>query len=185
MEHAIQTNALVELCYSRLKHTARRELRRWPGAANPQTTELVHSAYLRLATDHRWSSVEDFMAAAANCVRQVLVDEARARTALKRGGKQAALSLDALGDVGVDEDAELVELDEALSQLDSLEPRLARVVECRFFAGFSNAETAQILGLTERTIRRDWIKARAWLRVVLNESGSAAAADSEALPAGQ
>jgi len=172
VDQPIRTETLVSLCYSRLKHTARRELRRWPGVLNPQTTELVHSAYLRLASDHQWRTVEDFMAAAANCVRQVLVDEARARTAMKRGGRSQALSLDAIGDVSSDEDQELVELDQALSQLEALDERLARVVECRFFAGFSNAETASILGLTERTIRRDWIKARAWLRLVLNESAT-------------
>ncbi len=167
MPVTVSVDQLIELCYSRLKVSARRERRRWPGLDDPQTTALVNSSYLRLARSQDWPSEAAFMAAAANTVREVLVDEARRRHAQKRGGKSKPLPLEAVTEPSYndsDADAELLALDGALASLCELDQRLAAVVECRYFAGYSNDETAALLGVTEKTVRRDWVKARAWLR---------------------
>jgi RNA polymerase sigma factor (TIGR02999 family) len=97
-------------------------------------------------------------------MRHILINHARDRIAAKRGGSAAKLPLDLVEDVAVASDEILVEINEALMRLAALSPRLAQVVECRYFAGFDDAETAQALQLTDRTVRRDWVKARAWLR---------------------
>lgn len=170
MTAPISVDALVQLCYARLKSVARRERRRWPGLTDPQTTALVNAAYLRLAESREWDSEQAFMAAAANTLREVLVDDARKRHALKRGGKATPLPLDAVTEQGTnDPDAELLALDAALSDLSALDARLSQVVVCRHFAGYTNAETAELLDVNEKTVRRDWIKARAWLRMRLGE----------------
>lgn len=163
---SLDTDALTRLCYDRLKRIARNERFRWPNLSDPQTTELVNSAYLRLARSRDWESESAFMAAAANTCREVLVDEARKRTALKRGGKADPLPLDAVTEPAghADPDTELLALDGLLTDLAELDERLARVVEFRYFAGYSNAESAELLGVNEKTVRRDWLKARAWLR---------------------
>jgi RNA polymerase sigma factor (TIGR02999 family) len=132
-----------------------------------QTTALIHEAYLKLARASGWQNHSHFLAAAAIAMRQILVDDARARLSLRRGEGVEPLSLDVAGVEHVVADAEpdeqVVAVADALERLAALNPRLAQVVECRYYAGYTEAETALALGVTERTVRRDWVKARAWL----------------------
>lgn len=128
-----------------------------------RTTALVHEAWLRLHRSRHWNDERHFLRAAALAMRQALVDHARAQLAAKRGGHPPQ-SLDEVPlEPYWESDGKLVELDEALQRLSTFSPRLTRVVECRFFGGYSDDETARILDVTARTVRRDWIKARAWL----------------------
>jgi RNA polymerase sigma factor (TIGR02999 family) len=155
---------MLPLVYNELRRTARREL-----AARPSdtlsTTALVHELYLKFTrTQHSdWQNRAHFLGVASVAMRHILVDRARRRRAGKRGGLQVAVTLDdAL--VGSDPHADsLLELHEALDQLASIDQRLARVVECRFFGGMTEQETAEALSVTERTVRRDWVKARGLL----------------------
>lgn len=129
------------------------------------TTGLVHETYLRLVDQTRvgFQDRNHFFSLAARAMRHVLVDYARRRRALKRGGSQEPLRLDE-GVMAIDERAEtLCALDEALTRLAALDPRLAQVVECRFFGGLTEEETADVVGTTSRTVRRDWTKAKGWL----------------------
>jgi RNA polymerase sigma-70 factor, ECF subfamily len=156
---------LVPLLYDELRAMAHRQLVRERRNDTLQTTALVHEAYLKLVDDTRVTrrGRAYFFAAAARAMRQVLVDYARRRNAEKRGGGARLLSLDE-DQVAVDEFAgELLDLDRALAQLAELNPRHARVVECRFFAGMSVEETAEALDLSPRTVKYDWALARAWL----------------------
>lgn len=155
---------LVPLVYDELRAMARRQLGR-ERDATLQTTALVHEAYIKLAGDGRTTSRGRayFFAAAATAMRQVLVDRARRRNAHKRGGGAQLVTLGS-NDAVVDAYAvELVEIDQALARLAERSPRQARIVECRFFAGMSVAETAQALGVSARTVEADWATARAWL----------------------
>jgi RNA polymerase sigma factor (TIGR02999 family) len=156
---------LLPLVYDELRRIAHRELRRERPDHTLTTTEVVHEAYLKLAEHQRVTSGEQvrFLAVAATAVRRALVEHARRRDAAKRGGGQRPVTLDeeAIADAGGSE--ELLSLDDALSRLAALDDRLARVVECRYFGGLTEEETASALGVTSRTVRRDWVKARAWL----------------------
>ena len=166
-------DGLVAEHYPELLAIARRERRRAAGAATLDTRAVLHEAFLRLARAEApdWSDRPHFLAAASGTMRHVLVDHVRRRRAAKRGGGRATVTL---GDqVGAEEvrDESLLALDEALTQLAELSPRLALVVECRYFGGLTEVETAAALGVTERTVRRDWTKARGWLRTALAEAG--------------
>lgn len=160
---------LVPAVYGELKRLARRRLGR--GGARPgelDTTSLVHEVYLKLqGSDGDYQNRPHFFAVVARTMRQVVVDEARRALAEKRGGGERPVPLDEGVDAGrlaVERDAPgLLALDAALDGLDELSPRLARVVELRFFAGLTEEEVARELELSARTVRRDWIKARAWL----------------------
>lgn len=154
---------LMPIFYQDIRRLARRERRRVSAGVTLQTTALVHEAYLKLHGSPEFNNREHFLRAAALAMRHVLVSHARERLAVKRGGGDVAVSLDEAPEVPGDDDAVLLEINEALDRLAKINPRLAYVVECRFFAGFDDAETAIALGLTDRTVRRDWIKARAWL----------------------
>jgi len=154
---------LMPIFYQDIRRLARRERRRVSAGVTMQTTALVHEAYLKLHGSPEFNNREHFLRAAALAMRHVLVSHARERLAVKRGGGEAAVPLDEAPEVAVDDDAVLLEINEALERLAKINPRLAYVVECRFFAGFDDSETAIALGLTDRTVRRDWIKARAWL----------------------
>jgi RNA polymerase sigma factor (TIGR02999 family) len=153
------------LVYDQLRRLARRRLAGQPAGHTVTTTVLIHEVYLRLV-DQREARFEDrarFFAYAASVMRAVLVDEARARTAGKRGGGWTPVELDER-DLPVDAQAELVlAVHEALAQLAGEDGRLAQLVECRFFGGLSDEDVAQVLGVTDRTVRRDWVKARTWL----------------------
>ncbi|MFO7587727.1 MAG: sigma-70 family RNA polymerase sigma factor [Gemmatimonadota bacterium] len=152
---------LLPLLYEDLRAVAEREMRREASGHTLQPTALVHEAYLRL-TGAAESAADraHFLAIAARAMRQVLVDHARRRSAAKRGGGMAPTTLtDGIGGGPLDAE-EILALDRAL---ETLEPRQRRVVECRFFAGMEETEIAAALDLSERTVRRDWAKARAWL----------------------
>ena len=154
---------LLPIFYADLKRLARRERSRAGAGGTLHTTALVHEAYLKLRGTRSWNDEAHFLRAAALAMRHALVNHAEARRAAKRGGGLAHLPLDAALDVGATSDETLLALDEALQRLARQSARLAQVVVCRFFAGFDERETAQALGLSERTVRRDWTLARAWL----------------------
>lgn len=166
------------LVYDHLRDVARaqrrRDARARAGEHTLSTTAVVHEAWFRLANPARLD-VRDrahFLAIAARAMRQVLVQHARRFRAAKRGGGIGHLDLDELelsgGEVAVDaRSAVLVSLDDALNRLGTFSPRLSRVVECRWFGGLTEEETAHALGVTDRTVRRDWVKARAWLHAEL------------------
>lgn len=159
------TAALFEVVYAELKRVAHRRLRALDSHPTLCTTELVHEAFLKLARpgDARWEGRAHFFGAASRAMRQVLVDLARRRGAAKRGGGLRALSLtDADAALQVDLER-ILELDAALDRLDAADPRLRQVVELRFFGGLSEAEIASLLGVSARTIERDWLKARLFL----------------------
>jgi RNA polymerase sigma factor (TIGR02999 family) len=162
---------IVPLVYEDLRRLARRQLGRGFGPQTVRPTELVHEAYVKLSAGGAEAAVDraHFLAIAARAMRQVLIDEARHHQAAKRGGgwKRATLSGGHwVADFDVDE---LMTLNDALDELD---PRQRQVVECRFFGGMEELEIAEALGVTERTVRRDWVKARAWLYRALAEGGS-------------
>jgi RNA polymerase sigma factor (TIGR02999 family) len=157
---------LLPVVYAELRAIAHRHLAgRTPGGTLV-TTALVHEAYLKLVDQSKaeWRDRAHFLALASVAMRHVLIDRARERSALKRGGERQRITLDE--DVAaIESDAEsLLEIDEALDRLAALEPRLARVVECRFYGGLSEEEIAEALGVTVRTVERDWAKARMLLR---------------------
>jgi RNA polymerase sigma factor (TIGR02999 family) len=161
--HAL--DQLMPLVYDALRALAQRHLDR-EGSANTLTpTGLVHEAYLRLVDRTRVEVTDrgQFFAIASQAMRRILVDRARRRLADKRGGSAKPVSLDEQLYIAEVADDSIVALDEALGKLADVHPRLARVVECRFFAGLTEIETGEALGITERTVRRDWTKARGWL----------------------
>ncbi len=162
-------HALAESCYGDLRDIAHRERRRDAELATLDTAALVHEAFLRLITQRQLAESDrpHFLAAAAVTMRRVLIDHVRELRAEKRGGGVRPTTLD--GPIGVVElrDDMLLALDEALERLGSVDPRLVRVVECRYFCGMSEEDTATALGVTARTVRRDWVKARGWLYAAL------------------
>jgi RNA polymerase sigma factor (TIGR02999 family) len=161
---------LLPLLYDDVRRLATRERRRVRAGATLQATALVHEAYLKLLHVARFNDRQHFLRAAALAMRHILINHARERLAAKRGGGASHVELDESVDVATAEDNALVEINAALLRLAALSPRLAQIVECRFFAGYTDDETAEALGLTDRTVRRDWVKARAWLRRELSES---------------
>lgn len=162
-EVRLTAQQIMPLLFDELRNRARYERRRLRAGETLQTTALVHEAYLRLYRSPSWQSETHFLRASALAMRQILVDHARRKLAAKRGGG-AVDSLDQLPiEPPAAHDEQLVELDEALQRLSQLNPRLTHLIECRFFAGYSEEETARVLGISERTVRRDWIKAKAWL----------------------
>ena len=154
---------LLPLFYEDLRRIGRRERRRVGAGATMQTTALVNEAYLKLRTMKGWADDRHFLCAAALAMRHALVNHAKAQVALKRGGGKAHLSLTQAGDLGIDTDEGLMALNDALEKLAAEAPRPARVVECRYFGGYSEPETARVLGISERTVRREWTFAKAWL----------------------
>ena len=171
-----RTEALDEilpLVYEELRRTARRELAVRP-SDTLSATGLVHEVYLKFSRSEGspWQNRAHFLSVAAIAMRHILVDRARRRTAEKRGGTQRAITLDDGLVDGATHPESLLELDEALNDLAKIDERLARVVECRFFGGMTEEETAESLGITARTVRRDWTKARAILYRALNDPPS-------------
>mgnify|MGYP006279098005 FL=1 len=167
---------VVPLVYDELRHIARRSLRRGGGAMTLDTTALVHEAYVRLVdqTQSEFSGKRHFLAVCAVVMRNLVIDFARARHAAKRGGGAERVTLDEevvrlQGGASIDAEAEdLLALDQALDRLEELDPKLARVVECRYFAGLTDAETALALDVTERSVRRYCVKAKALLQKSLS-----------------
>jgi len=162
-------NRLVPLVYDDLRRVARGQLRRRRPGDTLNTTGLVHEAYERLA-DQSGLTLRDrghFFAVSAIAMRQIVVDHARRRGRLKRGGDKFMVPLDEAPDPVAADASRVLVIDEALQQLSRLNERLARVVECRYFGGLSEEETAAALGISVRTTQREWFKARAWLRAEL------------------
>lgn len=157
---------LMALIYPELRRIAQVQFRREREGHDLQPTALVHEAFLRLVAheDHTWENRGRFFAAAANVMRRILIEHARARRAQKRDALSARIPLDDTLTLTRDQSAELLDLDQALTELEQLSPRQARVVELRYFSGLSVPEIANALGLNPRSVDRDWATARAWLR---------------------
>lgn len=155
---------ILPLVYHELRRVARRELAVRPNDSL-STTALVHEMYLKFARAERadWRNRAHFLSVAAVAMRHILVDRARRRAAEKRGGPQRVVTLDESLAPADDHAESLLELHDALEQLARIDQRLARVVECRFFGGMTEQETAEALQIGVRTVRRDWIKARGLL----------------------
>jgi RNA polymerase sigma factor (TIGR02999 family) len=128
-----------------------------------QTTALVHEAYLRLGQSRRFVDEMHFLRAAALAMRHALINYAQSRVAEKRGGGGQHVTLSHIDEFSIDSDEGLIALNEAMERLTQEMPRLADVVECRFFGGYGEEDTARALGVSLRTVQRDWLKARAWL----------------------
>lgn len=157
---------LIPLVYNELRAIAHRQLVTRAKGSTLSTTALVHETYLKLVDQSRadWRDRAHFLAVASIAMRHVLVDRAKAHAALKRGGERRRITLDD-AHIAVDDQPEaLLQLDEAMNRLAQLQPRLARVVECRFFGGLTEEEVAEALGVTVRTVQRDWAKARMLLQ---------------------
>ena len=160
---------VVALTYQELRAIAHRRLVARGPSGTLSTTGLVHEAYLKLVDQSRagWQDLAHFRALASLAMRNILVDRARERTALKRGGVRRQITLDDEV-VALEDQAEmLLQLNDAVERLATVDPRLARVVDCRFFGGLTEQETAEALGLTTRTVQRDLVKARVLLRRLL------------------
>lgn len=157
---------LLPVVYAELRRLAASYLRRERANHTLQPTALVHEAYLRLVdqTQVQWQNRAHFFGVAAQMMRRILVDHARAHDAEKRGGEFQKLSLDENVDVsGGGRDLNLVALDEALDRLAALDPQKSKIVELRFFGGLSVEETAEVLGVSAPTVKRQWRMAKAWL----------------------
>jgi RNA polymerase sigma factor (TIGR02999 family) len=160
-------DALMPLVYDELRRLARAYLGRERAGHTLQPTALVNEAYLRLVDQRsvRWQNRAHFFGIAAQLMRRLLVDHARAANAEKRGGGIPRLELDAAENaVAPESGVDLEELDRALERLARIDPRQSRIVELRYFAGATNEETAEALGIAVATVKRDWTVARAWLR---------------------
>lgn len=163
---------LLPLVYEELRRLARYRMRKEASNHTLNPTALVHEAYIRLVADEsvNWDGRSHFFAAAAEAMRRILIDNARRRKSLKRGGEMRQRQLaddDAI--VDLDDIDELLDLDAAITKLAAVEPELAKLVELRYFAGLSVEETAQALGVSARTVKRNWAFARAWLGREMNE----------------
>lgn len=162
---------LLPLVYAQLRALADRRMRRENPGQTLQATALVHEAYLRIVEEaagagagKAWAGRWQFFAAAAEAMRRILVEAARRRASLKRGGEHRRLSLDAAADVTVDEPPDdLLALDEALAELARLHPEQAELVKLRYFAGLTTEQAAEAMGMSVRTAGRVWAYARAWL----------------------
>lgn len=158
-------NRLWMLAYDELRRIASRQLQGERRDHTLSATALVHEAYFRLVDQTRvsWQGRAHFYGVASQAMRRILVSYARSRMAQKRGGGQHKVTLDAEIHVGDDRVEELIALDDALEKLAQLNERLSKVVECRYFGGLTNEETAEVLDVSVRTIERDWVKAKGWL----------------------
>jgi len=167
---------LFALLYAELRAIAHRQRRRWRGDDTLQTTALVHEAFLKLVDQDRISAESrlHFLAIAARAMRHILCNYARDRRAQKRGGAIAHVEIDESKNNAAPSNSSpepmevLVRLDEAVRRLEQVDPRQGKVVECRFFGGLTIEETAAALGVSPRTVKRDWAIAQAWLHREMN-----------------
>ena len=158
--------ALLDLVYAELHRQAHRYLKRERIGHTLQTTALVHEAYLKLSRQKSvaWQSRSQFFAIAATLMRRILIDYAKTKHRIRRGGPQEDLRLDTAFTLAVsDTNFDLIELNEALERLTEKDPDLAKIVELRFFGGLDVTETAEALGVSESTVKRGWAMAKAWL----------------------
>jgi RNA polymerase sigma-70 factor (ECF subfamily) len=163
---------LVPLVYGELRQMAARYMRRERVDHTLQTTALVHEAYLKLVeqTPASWQNRAHFFAVAAQVMRHILVDHARGHVREKRGGGQPVLQLDEGLVFSPEQSTELLEVDAALHRLSELDPRQSKIVELRFFGGLTVEETAAALGISPKTVKRNWSVAKAWLHGELKQS---------------
>ncbi len=160
---------VVTLTYDELREIAHRRLASQARGGTLSTTALVHEAYLKLIDQSRagFQDLAHFRALASVAMRHVLVDRARERNSVKRGGGTQRITLDENAIAVEDQPSALLQLNDALERLAEVEPRLAQVVDCRFFGGLTEEETSESIGITTRTVQRDWVKARILLRRAL------------------
>jgi RNA polymerase sigma factor (TIGR02999 family) len=156
---------LIPVVYDELKRLARAYMRRERPDHTLQTTALVHEAYLKLVRQQsvNWQGRSHFFGIAAQLMRRILVDHARGHLREKRGGAKVVLPLDEALVFSPEHSEELVKLNEALERLAKLDPRQGKIVELRFFGGFSVEETSEFLGVSPKTVKRDWAVAKVWL----------------------
>lgn len=159
-------DAALPAIYNELREVAARYLRRERSDHTLQPTALVHESYLRLLNQQTvdWSNRLQFLSIAARMMRRILSDHATARAANKRGGESAKVQLDAALDFCDERAINIAAIDQALRDLEALDPRQARVVELRFFGGLTISETAELMALSEATVKREWVTARRWLQ---------------------
>ncbi|MDQ3743783.1 MAG: sigma-70 family RNA polymerase sigma factor [Acidobacteriota bacterium] len=162
---------LIPLVHAELRRIARRQMSQERAGHTLQATALVNEAYVRLAGDtgQRWQNRAHFFAVCAQVMRHVLIDHARSRAREKRGGALRRVSLEGAAALAEGGEAELLALDEALARLEEFDRQKARVVELRYFAGLGIEETAEALGVSPTTVRREWRRAKAWLYRTLAE----------------
>jgi RNA polymerase sigma factor (TIGR02999 family) len=156
--------------YEVLRTLADAYIRRRAGTPTLDATALVHEVYLKLAGTREFADRTHFLCTAGAVMRQILVDRARARQRLKRGGEFARITLD-VSELGTGGELDVLVLHDALGRLEALDERQARIVELRFFVGLSVEEVAQLLSISEKTVKRDWAMARAWLQRELTPAG--------------
>jgi RNA polymerase sigma factor (TIGR02999 family) len=154
---------LLPAFYQQLRHVAHRTRARFGAGHTLQTTALVHEAYLRLGQSRSFADETHFLRASALAMRHAIINHAQSRLAEKRGGGGQHVTLSNVADLSIDSDEGMLALHEAMERLARDMPRLADVVECRFFGGYSEEDTARALSMSLRTVQRDWLKARAWL----------------------
>ncbi|HXG67064.1 MAG TPA: sigma-70 family RNA polymerase sigma factor [Blastocatellia bacterium] len=162
---------LMPLVYEELRRLAARYMRRESPGHTLQTSALVNEAYLRLIEQKsvHWQNRAHFFGIAAQLMRRILVDHARSHHYAKRGGGAQKVSLDEAAMVSKERAAELVALDEALTELAAMDERKGRIVEMKFFGGLTTEEVAEVLKVTPRTIEREWRKAKAWLHFTISK----------------
>jgi RNA polymerase sigma factor (TIGR02999 family) len=168
-------NKLLPLVYDELRRLAASYLRRERPGHTLQTTALVHEAYLKLVdqTHANWQNRAQFFGVAAQLMRRILVDHARDHQAAKRGGGAEKVTLDAALEISADKKPpDLIALDDALTALAQFDPRQSRIVELRYFGGLEITETAEVLGISPATVKREWNSARAWLFNQLNRQST-------------
>ena len=164
----------IPLVYDELRRLASRQLRRERPEHTLQTTALVHEAYLRLVGQRNanWQNRAQFFGVAAQLMRRILVDYARTHKASKRGGNYRRISLSEGAILTEERDTDLTELDEVLDRLAGIDPQQSRVVELRIFGGLTVEETAEVMGISPRTVKREWSMARAWLHQQIKRTGT-------------
>jgi RNA polymerase sigma factor (TIGR02999 family) len=171
--------ALTPMVYNELKRVARRQMMKERSDHTLESTALVHEAYLRLVDQKqtKWQSRAHFFAVASEMARRILVDYAKARNAKKRGGPK--VSLEESPEPFINQDADIIAVNDALDELTKLDPRQARIVELRYFGGLTIEETAEVIGVSTPTVKRDWLVARAFLQRSLSERKAEKTAEPE------
>jgi RNA polymerase sigma factor (TIGR02999 family) len=156
---------LLELVYDELRHLAAARLEREQSGQTLQPTALVHEAWLRLTTQggQKWQNRAHFFSAAAEAMRRILIENARRKARLKRGGGQSRIDIESIDLAATTPDEKTLLINDALEQMQTEDPEKAKVVLLKFFGGLTNQEVARTLGVTERTVERQWAFAKAWL----------------------
>ena len=167
-----ELDKMMPAIYDELRRQAARYLRREQPGHTLQTTALIHEAYVRLVDQHnvQWQNRAHFFGIAAQMMRRILVDHARTKKRAKRGGSDIKVSLDDATVAVPGQNVDVVEIDEALSRLAKIDEQQSRVVELRFFSGLTVEETAEVMGISPATVKRDWSMAKAWLHRELSGS---------------